>query len=819
MKLHPFVVPAAAGLLLSLAFLAPLPGNAQSSQVITLDPPTGLDLLAHTTDGKGNPLPEAPANFRRLGEARVGQLADLHTLTLRFHQTTRITGISVSKDFTIEQGGSCVEGNVYAKDTTCRLLVRLTPQGPGTRTGKLTIAHNASATPDAFGLGGMSFMPVVSFIPSTIYTVPGTYPSSKGLLTGAQDLAVDGGDDLYLADTGNNAIRWMDSSGNIKTISDSLKTSAPYGVAVDSFGDVWFSEPSKNALYEILQSGPTNQANGTGTDTCTPSSPCQLGKEALVSPGAIGIDPASDLMVFENNADGYHQIGVSYVQPYPPSFYKGIDQYPYVTSPMGAFAVDPSDNLYTSLFTNSTCQIEMETFASANVTSQNTTYHKVVGGRTCGFAGDGGQAAGAEISSTIGQIAFDAGGNMYFTDTGNQRVRRVDSATGIIRTIAGTGTAGYNNDGYAATSAELANPTGVGVDSQGQVYIISGAAATGTAQVVRKIGVIGRWNFGNQLRMTPSSTITVIVTNTGNDLLTVANYYFAGANPQDFSIDFTATSCFVFNMGIYGQDNGAVLAPGETCRIGFVFTPQAAGSRSATFVALDNSVTNANYINLNGNGILPTPTFRITSPINGASYNSGVSVPLTATVTSTTAPAPTGTVQFIVDGANYGPPVTLTTGTASTTVTSLTVATHKLSATYSGDSNFAAAGPISVSITVNTAPTVAPKVSLVPAISAAGTCQFPSFAATVTAASGVPTGLVQLRSGNAVLAAGELRNGQTVLAPPPLPSGTYSFTAFYGGDSRNQPAVSPVLKEYIAPQANCGRLIPQPLSPGRMEMR
>ena len=104
-------------------------------------------------------LPPAPANFQRLGEARVGELADLHTLTLRFSQTTKITGISVTKDFKIEQGGSCVEGNVYEKGATCRLLVRFTPQGPGNRLGKITVTHSGSITPDAFGLGAYPTCP------------------------------------------------------------------------------------------------------------------------------------------------------------------------------------------------------------------------------------------------------------------------------------------------------------------------------------------------------------------------------------------------------------------------------------------------------------------------------------------------------------------------------------------------------------------------------------------------------------------------------------------------------------------------------------
>jgi hypothetical protein len=101
---------------------------------------------------------------------------------------------------------------------------------------------------------------------------------------------------------------------------------------------------------------------------------------------------------------------------------------------------------------------------------------------------------------------------------------------------------------------------------------------------------------------------------------------------------------------------------------------------------------------------LPSPTFKITSPTNGASFTSGTPVTLSVSVTYGSSPQPTGTVQFKVDGANYGSPATLSgTGTASTSVTGLTQTTHTLSATYSGDSNYAAAGPISVSVTVTAA--------------------------------------------------------------------------------------------------------------------
>ena len=59
---------------------------------------------------------------------------------------------------------------------------------------------------------------------------------------------------------------------------------------------------------------------------------------------------------------------------------------------------------------------------------------------------------------------------MYIADTGNNRIRKVTVSTGIINTIAGTGTASYSGDGDAATSATLFYPSGVGLDSSGIQY-------------------------------------------------------------------------------------------------------------------------------------------------------------------------------------------------------------------------------------------------------------------------------------------------------------------------------------------------------------
>ena len=87
-------------------------------------------------------------------------------------------------------------------------------------------------------------------------------------------------------------------------------------------------------------------------------------------------------------------------------------------------------------------------------------------------AGDGGSAtAGTVRVNRMSSIAVDASGNIYIVDRGNHRIRKVTFSTGILSTVAGTGTAGYNGDGIAATTAQLNFPHGVAVDAAGNVYI------------------------------------------------------------------------------------------------------------------------------------------------------------------------------------------------------------------------------------------------------------------------------------------------------------------------------------------------------------
>jgi streptogramin lyase len=87
-----------------------------------------------------------------------------------------------------------------------------------------------------------------------------------------------------------------------------------------------------------------------------------------------------------------------------------------------------------------------------------------------GYSGDGGPAARALLNGPF-DVGFDPDGNLFFSDTFNHCVRRVDAHTNVIRTVAGCGEPGYSGDGGPATRARLNEPYGIAVDRAGNVYV------------------------------------------------------------------------------------------------------------------------------------------------------------------------------------------------------------------------------------------------------------------------------------------------------------------------------------------------------------
>ena len=99
-----------------------------------------------------------------------------------------------------------------------------------------------------------------------------------------------------------------------------------------------------------------------------------------------------------------------------------------------------------------------------------------------GHAGDGGQAGDAVCNEPF-MCDFDSAGNLFYTEAKNHIVRRVDKASGIVTTVAGTGEVGYSGDGGSAIQATMQEPYSLQVDqNNGDIYIVDRLNA-----VVRKV--------------------------------------------------------------------------------------------------------------------------------------------------------------------------------------------------------------------------------------------------------------------------------------------------------------------------------------------
>ena len=137
----------------------------------------------------------------------------------------------------------------------------------------------------------------------------------------------------------------------------------------------------------------------------------------------------------------------------------GDAQFARFANPMG-LAIDRWNNIYIA---------DTRNHRVRRINVRTGEIETIAGTGKPGFANDGGNADMAQLNGPTA-LAFDRMGNLYIADTGNQRIRLLD-IRGYLHTVAGNGRRGYEGEGAKAKNTSLNNPSGVALDSKGNLFI------------------------------------------------------------------------------------------------------------------------------------------------------------------------------------------------------------------------------------------------------------------------------------------------------------------------------------------------------------
>ena len=282
---------------------------------------------------------------------------------------------------------------------------------------------------------------------------------------------------FFVADNATARIRKVDASGIISTVAGNgsqnstyagngctalnARLNYPVAVTSDPVGNLFITDRSNLRVRLVGTNNIITTVAGNGLEGFTgDGGPATEAK--LHEPGGVAANAAGHLLIAD--------LGNYCIRKVTPD---GI-----ITTVAGRGSDTPYDGIVaTNAQLDSPSSVTLDAAGSLIFSDYNTIRKlstnglltRLAGTGYSGYAGDGGAATLAMLSSPSG-VAVDLAGNVFIADTGNQRIRRVDT-NGVIATVAGRGTYGYSGDGGAATNAQFYNPGGLAVNAEGDLFI------------------------------------------------------------------------------------------------------------------------------------------------------------------------------------------------------------------------------------------------------------------------------------------------------------------------------------------------------------
>ena len=329
---------------------------------------------------------------------------------------------------------------------------------------------------------------------NTVQTIAGGGPNNLPALKSSFDspatVTLDGTGNVYVATFVSGRIFKVSTTGNVTVVAGTgarggslgdggLAVGAllaePSAVAVDSSGNIFIADRTDCRIREIAaQTGMISTVAGTGY--CGYSGDGGLATGAMLnSPTGVALESSGNIIVADNNNCLVREVSastgvISTVAGIPPDItgllHCGL-------SGDGGLATSAKIGFANGVAVDGSGDIiiaDTTNCAIRKVSTSTGIISTVAGTGTCGYSGDGGLAISAQLNQPYG-VAVDSSGNFFVADTSNCVIREVSSSNAHISTVAGTGTCGYSGDGGSAIGAQLNQPYGVAVDSAGNFVI------------------------------------------------------------------------------------------------------------------------------------------------------------------------------------------------------------------------------------------------------------------------------------------------------------------------------------------------------------
>ncbi|MGA8214668.1 MAG: choice-of-anchor D domain-containing protein [Candidatus Sulfotelmatobacter sp.] len=354
---------------------------------------------------------------------------------------------------------------------------------------------------------------------------------------------VDNNGNVFITDSGNNAIREVAANGIIQTIAGNgtagyagnggpainALLNSPNGLLLDSLGNIFFADTGNFVVREIIaSSGIIQTVAGNGTQGYSGDSGPATSAE-LSSPAGVFVDESGDLFI----PDGGNQVvrevvaatgDIETVAGNGKTNTCG-DGFPAASACLSAPNIAFTDPVGNIFIADSGHSVIREVVAATGIIKT------IAGNGVTGYSGDGGPPASAQLAAPEG-VFVDNSGNIFIADSGNNVIRQVIASTGTIKTIAGTGIAGYSGDGGSARSAMLHYPSALFLDSSSNIFIADQGnrvirkilAATGVIVTVAGDGTMGYSGDGGPATSAELGPTTgVFVDSSGNIFIADSN--------------------------------------------------------------------------------------------------------------------------------------------------------------------------------------------------------------------------------------------------------------------------------------------------------